>query len=314
MKKGSWLIVGSLWLAVILIFTGLCGCQNRELYKDGRIIMGTFVKVTSPEKKAAGIVFREIKRVENLLSKYKEDSEVAKLNRLGKLKVSKETFYVIKKAKEFWQLTDGAFDITVAPLMDIWGFADKEYVIPGRKQLKKTLALVGSDKIILHDEDNLVEFKTPGMKIDLGAIAKGYAVDLAVKNLKADGITSCVISIGGQVYCLGTKSGKPWSVAIRNPDNDGFAGYVGLTDKAISTAGNYEQYFTRGNKRYGHIFNPRTGYPAESGITSVTVIASDGLTADALATAIFILGKEKGMSLLKNFPGVEAKIIERKDR
>ena len=288
----------------------LCGCQNQRLYKDSRIMMGTIIEVTSPHKEAAGVVFGELERLENLLSKYKPESEVSQLNKKAKLKVSPETFYILKKSKEFWQLSSGAFDVTVAPLVDLWGFTNKNFTVPADEKIKNILNLIGSDKILLHNNENVIEFKFSGMKIDLGAIAKGYALDCAVKKLKEKGINSCLINAGGQLYCLGKKFGLPWRVAIRAPRGRGIAGYLELTNRSVATSGDYEQYFIKSNKRYAHIFNPKTGYPANSGVIAVTVIAPDGLTSDALSTAIFVLGKDKGERLAKRFKGVEVKIIE----
>jgi len=296
-----------------LLSTVLCGCQSKTLYRDTQAMMGTFIEVISPDKEAPNIVFSEIKRIEGLLSKYKGDSEVAKLNTLGKLKVSPDTLYVLRKAKEFWQLSDGAFDITVGPLMDLWGFTDKKYYLPKKEEINRALSKVGFDKIIFNIDDNVVEFKVLGMKIDLGAIAKGYAVDCAVKKLKEHRIKSCLINAGGQIYCLGDKFGRPWNIAVRGPRNKGFWDYLKLKDKAVATSGDYEQYFINNGKRYAHIFNPKTGYPSNSGIVSVTVIAPDGLTADALSTSIFILGKDKGLKLAKKFNNVDVEIIEEKD-
>ena len=300
-------------LQLILLATSLCGCQDRALYKDTQAMMGTFVEVISPDKGAGDIVFKEIKRVENLLSKYKEDSEVAKLNKSGKLRVSPETFYILQRAKEFWQVSGGAFDITVSPLMDLWGFTDKEYYLPKKEEIRKALRRVGFEKIIFNPDDNVVKFKLSGMKIDLGAIAKGYAVDCAVRKLREHGIKSCLISAGGQIYALGDKFGKPWRIAIRNPRKSGLWDYLELRNKAVATSGDYEQYFIKGDKRYSHILNPKTGYPADSGIISTTVIADDGLTADALSTSIFVLGKEKGLNLAQRFKDVKVEIIEGKD-
>jgi len=323
------LILNYIFAFCIFNFTFLCGCQSRQLYKDSRIMMGTFVEVISPYKDAPNIVFAEIKRIENLLSKYKEDSEIAKLNKLGKLKVNPDTFYVLQKAKKIWQLSDGAFDITVGPLMDLWGFTDKKYYLPKDEEITQTLSKVGFEKIIFNIDDNMVEFKIPGMKIDLGAIAKGYAVDCAIKKLKERGIKSCLINAGGQVYCLGDKLGRPWRIAMKNPrgNYEGFFGtlpqnqekvslmkpFLELKDEAVATSGDYEQYFMNNGKRYAHIFNPKTGYPSNSGIVSVTVIAPDSLTADALATSIFILGKDKGLKLVQRFKDVRVEIIEERD-
>ncbi|MCU0652481.1 MAG: FAD:protein FMN transferase, partial [Candidatus Omnitrophica bacterium] len=280
----------------------------RELYKDNRLMMGTFVDVISPDKNAPQIVFTEIKRVENLLSKYNPDSEVAKLNRLGKLSVSPETLAIIKKSYEFWQISDGAFDITVGPLIDLWGFTDKDYHQPTKSEINKALKLVGSNKIIFNNLNNVVEFRLPGMKIDLGAIAKGYALDCAVKKLKENNIKSCLINLGGQVYCLGDRFGKPWRIAMQETRGKNLREILELKNRGISTSGDYEQYFIIDNLRYCHIINPKTGHPADSGIKSVTVVTENNLEADVLSTAIFVLGKAKGMTLANRFPEIKVKI------
>jgi len=296
-----------------LLVTSLCGCQRQQLYKDSRVMMGTFVEVISPDKAAANIAFTEIKRIEGLLSKYKEDSEIVRLNRLGELKVSADTFYILQKAKELWKASDGAFDITVGPLMDLWGFTDRRFSIPSKEKIKNVLNSVGSGKIILIPEDNVVKFMFSGMKLDLGAIAKGYALDCAVKKLKENRIPSCLINAGGQVYCLGERLGQPWKIAIKDPRSQDVRDCLKLKNQSVATSGDYEQYFMHRNKRYAHILNPKTGYPADAGVVSVTVIAPDGLTADALSTAIFVLGKDKGLKLAQQFQDVQVKVIEGKD-
>ncbi|MCM8797537.1 MAG: FAD:protein FMN transferase [Candidatus Omnitrophica bacterium] len=305
----------------VFIFSAICcllntvffGCQKHPLYKETKILMGTFVEVISPYREAADIVFKEMRRVEDLLSRYKENSEVSRLNKDGKLKVSPETFYVIKKTKEFFYQSAGAFDITSAPLADLWGFSAKDFRIPQEEDIQKVLPLIGSDKIILHESEFVVEFKTPGTKIDLGAVGKGFALDCSVKKLKERRIQSCLINAGGQVYALGTRYGSPWKIGIVDPRKRGLRDILKLSNKSVSTSGDYEQYFLKDGKRYAHIFNPKTGRPADSKVVSVTVIADDGLTADALSTAIFVLGKRKGEELAKRFPNVEARIIEDKD-
>ena len=283
--------------------------KTDTLHHQEELIMGTFVEVISPDAQAPKIVFDELKRIEKLLSKYKPESEVSKLNKTGFLKASPETFYIIKKAKEFWQASGGAFDVTIGPLMDLWGFTNKQYTVPNLAKIRDTLRLVGSDKIILQDFDNVIQFKLSGMKIDLGGIAKGYALDCAVKKLKAAGIKDCLINAGGQVYCLGSRFSKPWKVGIINSRLKNLTEYLELKNKSAATSGDDQQYFVKDKKRYAHILNPKTGYPARSGVSSVSVIADDGLTADALATAIFVLGKDKGEKLAKQFSGVEVRTI-----
>ncbi|MBN1913632.1 MAG: FAD:protein FMN transferase, partial [Candidatus Omnitrophica bacterium] len=186
-----------------------------------------------------------------------------------------------------------------------------EYNSPSEEEIRRAQAGVGSDKIIFHNKDNVVELSSSGVKLDLGAIAKGYAVDCAVKRLREKGIKSCLINAGGDIYCLGTKFNQPWKIAIQDPRAAGFSGSLEIQDKAVATSGDYRQYFIKDKKRLCHILDPRTAYPADSGIASVTVIAFDCLTADALATAIFVLGKDRGEELAKEFPGVEVRVIEK---
>jgi len=293
---------------------------EKHLYHDNRILMGTFWEVTSPVKEASGIVFTEVARLEQLLSKYNPTSEISILNRTGKLKVSPDTFYVIKKSKEFYQLTDGAFDITVEPLVELWGFTplavpakagaglltgfptQETKVPPTDEKIKFTLKMIGSDKIVLHENNFVVEFKLSEMKIDLGGIAKGFALDCAVKKLKKNNINNCLINAGGQVYALGNKFASPWKIAIKDPRKPGVSGTLELKNQSASTSGDYEQFFLKNGKRYCHIIDPKTGYPVNSGITSVTIIDDSSLNADALSTAVFISG-EDGVEMLKNkFP------------
>jgi thiamine biosynthesis lipoprotein len=287
------------------------GKLGEKLYHDKWVAMGTFVEVISPDKNAAKIVFDEISRIEGLLSKYKPESEVSRLNKLGTLKVSPETFYIIKKAKDFYALSNGAFDITVAPLINLWGFTSKQYYLPSDREIKNTLRLIGSDKIVLHENNSVIQFKIRGMQIDLGAIAKGFAIDCAVAKLKDAGIKSCLINAGGQIYCLGNRFFKPWKVAIKDPRKENrLAGYLELKDKAVSTSGDYEQFFFKGNKRYSHILNPKTGYPADTDIIAVTIISNDGLTADAVSTMIFVLGKQKWEEIASKINPIEVRILE----
>ncbi|MDD5500640.1 MAG: FAD:protein FMN transferase [Candidatus Omnitrophica bacterium] len=283
---------------------GKSRAQNRN-YRNRRVLMGTFWEVTSPDKNAAKIVFDEAGRIEKLLSKYIPQSEVSRLNRKGKLKVSAETFFIIRKSKEFWRASGGAFDISVAPLADLWGFTDMHGKIPQEALIKKTLGITGSDKILLHENDNVVEFKLKGMKIDLGAIAKGYAIDLAAEKLRREGIKDCLINAGGQIYAMGDNSGSPWKVAIRNPRGKEFSGALELKNKSVATSGDYEQFFLEDGKRYCHIIDPRSGYPVNSGIASVTVVENSALNADALSTAVFVLGEDGGKILKDKFPDSE---------
>lgn len=314
----------SMGLLLLLFITTLvlAGCDSPRLYRDNRLMMGTFVEVISPRKEAPVIVFDEFSRIESIMSRYAPGSEVSKLNKEGRITASPDLFAVVRKSKEFSDATEGAFDITVGPLVDLWGFTDKKFRAPGADEIRETRKLIGSDKIILSGPDNMIQFDVHGMKIDLGGIAKGYAVDCAVKELKKRGIKSCLINAGGQVYALGFKKEAPrfnprgifkakkWRIAVKNPDNaGGISVYLELFNQSASTSADYEQYFDSGGKRYGHIMDPRTGQPAGTGIASVTVIAPDAAAADALSTACCVLGKKKCAEIAEEFPGVHIKII-----
>lgn len=303
-----------LTLTSIFGFCGLAlacfsGCQSQRLYKDTRALLGTFVEVISPYREAPGIVFLEMQRVDNLLSKYNPISEVAKLNREGILKASPETYYVIKQSVAFYQMTQGAFDITIGPLLDLWGFTDNKYNVPSKTKIRETLKIVGSDKIILDANDLEIKFKFPGMKIDLGGIAKGFALDCAVRKLREANINSCLINAGGQVYALGDRFNKPWRIALQNPKKEGGFSILELKNQSAATSSNNKSYFVLDGKRYGHLINPNTGYPVESNLASITVVATQGLIADALSTSIFILGQEDKETLLKNFKDVRIEAI-----
>lgn len=300
-----------LLLAFFLPF--LSSCSNYALYNDKEVMMGTFVEVTSPDKETAKIVFEEFKRLDELLSKYKPTSEISRLNSEGKLIVSNDTFYILKEAKELSKITNGAFDVTIGPLVDLWGFSNKNYHKPDVSQIKEALNLVSSDYIKLDEKNNFVELAKPGMKIDLGAIAKGFAIDCAIKKLKIHNIKSCLINAGGQIYCMGTRFSKPWKIAIQDPRKKGFIKILELVNQGLSTSGDYEQYFMHDKKRYTHIINPKTGYPAESGIVSVTIITSNNTIADVLSTAVFVLGEAQGRKIASAFDDTEIIIVGAKD-
>ena len=214
---------------LVLILAFLCGCNYQPLHKDSRIMMGTFVEVISPDERAAGIVFSEIKRVENILSSYNPDSEISRLNRFDRIKASTETLLVLNKAGEFFRQTQGAFDITVAALVDLWGFKDRHYRIPTDAEINQAMGRIGFDKIRI--SGNIIEFDVQGMMIDLGAIAKGFAVDSAVRKLRLAGINSALVNAGGDIYCLGSKYNRPWKIAVKSQEADS-SGYLELEDKA----------------------------------------------------------------------------------
>jgi len=214
MKKISILIL------LLTLVLGSSGCsQPSYYYKQSEFLMGTVIEITCPDQQAMDIAFQEIRRIDKLLSKFNPESEVSKLNELGKLKVGPDLLYVLKKSKEFYLSSNGAFDVTVGPLVDIWKAAMKNNNLPSDEEIQKAKELVGFDKVFIDKSDSTVTFLEKGLEIDLGAIAKGYAVDQAIRKVLDFGVKTCLIDAGVDMYCLGNNRGEPWRAGIQHPRN-----------------------------------------------------------------------------------------------
>lgn len=302
----------NIFIFILTICLGIWGiaCSSKPYYKETRFLMGTVVEIISQDMRANDLAFSEIKRIEKLLNKFDPHSEVSILNAYGLVKASPDTLRVIKISKEFNKLSDGGFDITVAPLVDLWKEAIKTKILPKETQIIQARQMLGSQNILIDEKKSAIKFLKKGMQIDLGAIAKGYAVDSAINKLKEQGVESALVNAGGNIYCLGKKYNRPWRIGLQHPRQmNKMTGYLDLSDQAVATSGDYQQYFIYQGKRYSHIIDPKTGYPVDNGVVCVTVIAGDATTADALSTSIFVLGKERSEVLAKIFPGVEVRII-----
>jgi thiamine biosynthesis lipoprotein len=260
--------------------------------------------------------FQEIKRIETLMSPWLDSSDVTRINRSAgkeRVKVSPETFEVIQKAQEISELSKGGFDITVGPLTELWRKAREKKIPPPVEDVKEKLGLVNF-KNIETDQKGKVFLKKKGMAIDLGGIAKGYAVDRAFDVLMSLGYKNLIINAGGDLRVGGLKNNQPWSIGIQNPrESQKLLARISVSDTAIATSGDYEKYFIYQGKRYHHIFNPKDGFPTE-GCQSVTIIAKDCITADGLATAVFVLGAEKGYSLCQKLDGVKCLIVDKEGK
>ncbi len=237
----------------------------------------------------------EIERLDALLSTGDAESEISKINGKGGGALDDDTDYLIRRSMEISELTDGAFDIAIYPVMKAWGFTDENYRVPGKEELESLLKLADQKKVFYDGDDKTVSFEEPGMEIDLGGIAKGYTSSRIMDIYRECGITSGLVSLGGNVQVLGLKpDGSKWKIAIQNPTADqDYLGVLQLENKAVITSGGYERYFEEDGKTYHHIIDPTTGYPADSGLTSVTIVSADGTLADGLSTSLFIMGKEK---------------------
>lgn len=217
-----------------------------------------------------------------------------------------EILNVVRAALDICQKTDGAFDITVCPLIRLWGFYGESPHLPREQQIKDCLKKIGYKYIVI--KDGKIHSVKENISIDLGAIAKGYAVSQAVKVLRKEGVTSALIDAGGDVYALGKKNNKLWKVGIRSPRGEDLLGYLEVENTAVMGSGDYERFFVKDGRRYHHIFNPKTGYPAE-GLSGITVISPDPMMADAWATVLFVIGPERGLDIVEKMPGMEAIMV-----
>ena len=243
----------------------------------------------------------KINELDDMLSTGKETSEVSRLNRSGEAVLSPTMANLIKRSKAIYNKTDGLFDITIYPLMELWGFPTKNYKVPSGKEIAEKLKLVGFDKIDFNEETRKILFKNKGMEIDFGGIGKGYITDELVKILTDEKVESAIINLGGNVFGFRKKpDGSLWNIAIRDPNEpDKYMAAIRLEDSAVITSGGYERYFEENGIIYHHILDPRTGKPSDSGLKSVSIISKDGTLADALSTSLFIMGEEKAIGYWK---------------
>lgn len=279
--------------------------------------MGTLVRVElwhdkrQQANKCISLVMANMRRIDNTMSPYKADSELSQLNRhaaSGPYKVSKELFELIRRANQISRKTAGQFDITFASAGRLYDY--RKGIRPTDKKLASLLPAINYKHILLNPAKRTIRFRHPQVYIDLGGIAKGHAVDQAIQILKQCGVENALVSAGGDSRILGDKQGSPWMTGIRHPrQKSGFAVILPLTDTAVSTSGDYERYFIENQVRYHHIISPATGKPAAKS-RSVTILGPEATSTDALSTAIFVMGPEKGLQLIESMPGFEAIIID----
>ncbi len=260
----------------------------------------------------------EISRIEHMISSWNPDSETSLINEnagIMPVKVSYELFKLIERSRQISEITDGAFDITFASMDEVWKFDGSMQYKPTVEEIKKAISKVGFRKIILNEADHTVFLKEKGMKISFGGIGKGYAVERAKELLVSKQVVAGVINAGGDLTTWGTKaSGEKWLLGIANPGNkENIFTWLPILESSVGTSEGYDQYVAFEGKKYSHILDPRTGYPA-SGIHSVSVFAKSAELCDALATAVFVLGKEAGLALINQLGGTEVIIMDNNDK
>ncbi|MFH0903443.1 MAG: FAD:protein FMN transferase [Pseudomonadota bacterium] len=259
--------------------------------------------------------FFECDRLERLMTTRGTSGSVTRINESAgsatKVTVDPEVLEVIDRALEISRVSAGAFDITVGALGSIWRFDLPEWSVPSQSLVESQRRLVSWRDVVVSHRDRTVRLRRTGQRITLGGIAKGYAVDKSAQVLTARGFRDFVIRAGGDLYASGRKGNRQWRVGIRFPRGarDQYFAFVDVEDRTVSTSGDYERYVVRDGQRYHHLLDPATGYPAGQ-CQSATVIATSALTADALSTALFVLGPDRGMDLLRRFPGTEAVFVD----
>ncbi len=282
-----------------------------------QFLLGTLVEITvrdsesTQAQRAITRAFQEIRRIESLMSSYLPESEVSRINRQAggeSVTVSREVVEVIRSGIHWGARSQGSLDITLGPIVDLWNFDEEVLEIPDPVKVKQSLQLVDYNKVEIDGQS--IRLPQKGMVLQLGSIAKGFAVDRAIETLKSNGIQQALINAGGDLRVLGNGgNGTPWKIGLQHPRKlDELTASFELNNQSVATSGDYQKFFMHGGKRYHHILNPATGLPARESV-SATVIGPNAMVADALATAVFVLGPNKGIDLLNSLEEWEGLVI-----
>jgi FAD:protein FMN transferase len=312
------------WMA-FAVLAAACGGgradSSRHLVEGAAAAMGSDLRLTAstadePAARAAfDAVFREFDRLDALMSVWRPGSDVLRINEAAGARavaVSPEVREALHAARQVSEWTDGKFDVTFGPLADLWKFdhQNDDHTVPAEDAIRTRLPLIDYRQIEIDDRAGTVFLRRPGMKVHLGGIGKGYAVERAAAILRRAGLADFMIQAGGDLYVAGRKDGRPWRLGINDPrgaDGTSFA-TVDLVDSTLSTSGDYARFFIKDGVRYHHIIDPSTGQPAR-GCRSVTIVADSPLLADGLSTGVFLLGADAGMALIERLPRVEGVIV-----
>jgi FAD:protein FMN transferase len=311
-------------LMVMLLILSGCG-KNQELLFSGKTMGTTYhIKVVADSSlsrsKLAKKITALLNDVNQSMSTFIKESEISRFNSISsnreRLSVSTAFFEIVAVGMDLYKLTDGAWDGTVKPLVNLWGFGTdaKMPEIPTEKEIRELLRHIGFDKIQMDEEGRYLSKKDGAVTLDLASIAKGYGVDTISRMIRKSGIENFLVEIGGEVFASGLRmDGKPWRVGINKPRKDAGPSDVYTTlhleNRALATSGDYRNFFDNENRRYSHILDPRTGYPVNNRVVSVSVIAGTCTAADGLATAMMVMGPEKGLELTERLQNVESLII-----
>ena len=311
---------------IIFAIINIVNQESIQKYSKTELLLDTVFDITVfTEDEAEGNrllreAFNEVRALEKTFSRFVSGSEVDKINQNageGSVEVSSDMLKVVRSGIYFGEITEGSFDITIAPLMELWGFGTGEQRVPSQEEIEEILPLVDYRQIQLDEQRFTVYLPQEEMSLDLGGIAKGYIVDRIVQYLESQNVELATVNAGGDIRVIGTREdGTPWRIGIRNPRNSNgqdITAVIPIVDQAVVTSGDYERFFTSDGKRYHHILDPHNGFPAAE-VISATIVAEECITADALSTAVFVLGPQKGMELVESLSGVEGLIIDSQEK
>ena len=305
----------ALLLALLLLFA-FAGCETQpKLLQRTDYLLDTVVTLTLYDATEADLdaAFKEIRRLSDLLDAYDPFSDLGWLQAAAGLKpvtVAPETMELLSFAKEMYERTKGYLDVTVGPLIDLWDIRNGGHY-PAAEELSTALGLLGMDDLVLDEKAGTAYLVRPGMRLDLGAFAKGYIADKVKELLLSRGVKSAVLDLGRNILLIGEKpEGAPFSIGVQSPTNSGdLLRVLSLKDKSLVTSGTYERYFEHEGKRYHHVLDPFTGFPADRDLLAVTILSDSSLWGDALSTACLLLGVEDGLKLVESVPDAEALFV-----
>ncbi len=313
------------------------GCKSAKNSSQTRLALGTVCKISLYEKGSDELyekLFERVSQIENLMSTTINESEISRLNEASRnallenssvsdFPISFETYSVLEEALQIARMSNGAFDPSIGALVKLWNINsltltdDGTYgpeILPSKEQIERAINLVDYKAVDLHEKDGryFVSLKKSGLQIELGGIAKGYAADELVKILRENDVKKALIDLGGNIYAYGAKDvegefAQPWKIGIKNPfQNDhGAMMVVSCVDKSVVTSGAYERFFMVAGKRYHHILDPKSGYPSQSDLESVSIISENSMLSDSLSTTCFVMGFDKASEFMKNFEDVK---------
>ena len=313
--------ISILIMTILLLTITACSKNSAENLTRTEFLMDTVITLKIYDNKDEKVMDKAIdrlKEIEDRMSATIDSSDVVLINNnagIKPVKVNEDTYYVIEKAKHFAEISGGAYEPTIGPLVELWnitGTDEKERdSIPTEDEINEKKALVDYKDLILA-EDNMVYLNRKGMKIDLGGIVKGYAADEVKRIFLENNVNSAIIDLGGNIYALGEKpSGEAWKIGIQDPFNvtGNYIGILSIKDSSIVTSGDYERYFFHKGERFHHIIDGKTGYPSKNEVSGISVISDKSIDGDALSTALFVMGVEEGSKLANKLEGVETIFI-----